>query len=141
MSLRVQAMPREHLPWLTERSGCALTEALRGLEAVDSTGKIHGAVGFDGWLGNAVQMHVALDSPLSLRALVGPAFRYVFETCGKDMALGLVPAHNEKAIRLDTHLGFREVYRLKDGYAPGDDMLLMVMRKIECKWFEEGKAA
>jgi len=130
-------MPRERLSWLAERSGCSVTDALRAIEAVDDKGVIRGAVGFDGWLGNAAQMHVALDSPAALRALLRPAFQYLFDTCGKDIALGLVPAHNERALRFDRHIGFRQIYRLKDAFAPGDDMILMELRKADCKWFSD----
>lgn len=137
MSLVVQAMPRERLPWLVERSGCAFTNTLRGIEAIDSEGRIHGAVGFDGWMGNAAQMHVAIEHPMAVRALLKPSFHYLFNQVGKDVALGLLPAHNERALRFDKHLGFRETYRLKDGAAPGDDMVLLEMRRDECRWLKE----
>lgn len=137
MGLTVQAMPPERLLWLCSRSGCALTPALRGIEAIDDKGIVRGAVGFDAWLGNAAQMHIALDSPIALRALLGPAFRYLFVDCGKDVALGFLPSHNVRALKFDQHIGFREVYRLKDGAAPGDDMVLLELRREECRWLKE----
>ena len=134
MSLRVQAMPVERLSWLTSRSGCAFTNTLRGIEAIDEHGRVHGAIGFDGWMGNAAQMHIALDNPASLRSLLRPAFHYLFNQVGKDVAIGLIPAHNHRSIGLSTSAGFHETYRLKDGAAPGDDMVLLEMRKEDCRW-------
>lgn len=129
MGLTVRAMATDRLPWLCKRSGCTFSPFLRGIEAVTPEGEIKGAVGFDSWMGNAGHMHIALESPSALRVLLRPAARYFFQDCGKDVALGFLPAHNEKALKLDKHIGFREVYRIKDGAAPGDDMVLLELRK------------
>jgi hypothetical protein len=137
MALSVQPMYGERLQWLCERAGCQFTESLRGIEAVDERGVIRGAVGFDGWLGNAAQMHIALESPIALRALLRPAFDYLYDKCGKDIALGMVPAHNHRALDFDKHIGFREAFRLKDGWAPNDDMILLELRRENCKWLKE----
>lgn len=133
----VREMAPDRLPWLCERAGCQLSPGLRGIEAVDGKGAIRGAVGFDGWLGNAAQMHIALESPAALRALLRPAFSYLYGFAGKDIALGVVPSHNHRALRLDTHVGFRVAYRLKDGFAPGDDMILLELRKEDCRYWKE----
>ncbi len=137
MSLRVFSMPPEALGWLCERAGCAWTPNLRAIWAIDKHGKIHGAVGFDGWLGNAAQMHIALENPLALRALIRPAFDVIFNQAGKDIAMAVIPSHNERSLRMVTHAGFRVAYRLKDGWAPGDDMILLEMRREDCQWLEE----
>src|SRR5262249_21180701 len=129
-------MPPDHLPWLTSRSGCALTNILRGIEAIDENGRIHGAVGFDSWMGNAAQMHVAIENPRAIFALRRAAFDYIFNQCGKDIAIGMVPAHNEHALAFDKRLGFKEAYRLKNGAAPGDDMIFLLMRREDCRWLE-----
>ena len=136
MNFTVRPMARERLHWLTDRAGCHLTPTFIALEAVDADGKIHGAVGFDGWLGNAAQMHVAIETPIAIRRLAKEAFRWLFVEWGKEIALGVVPAHNEKALRLDCGIGFRPVYRLKDGWAPGDDVILLELRKTDCRWLD-----
>ena len=133
-SLTVRAAPSEHFAWIRERTQCVVGPDFRAIEAVDAKGRIRGMVGFDGWWGNAAQMHVALDTPTALRALLGPAFDYVFNQCGKSIALGVVPSHNEKALAFDQHIGFREVHRVKDGWAPGDDVVFLELRKENCRW-------
>lgn len=123
-----------HFGWIQSRTQCALSPTFRAIEAVDDEGNIRGMVGFDGWTQNAAQMHVAIESPGALRALLKPSFSYLFGEAGRSIALGLVPSHNETALRFDKHIGFRETYRVKDGWAPGDDMVLLEMRRDECRW-------
>jgi len=134
MSYTVRPMAPDRLHWLIERAGCHRSDSLLALESVDEQGKIHGAVGFDGWLGNAAQMHVAIETPIAIRGLARAAFRWLFVEWGKEIALGTVPAHNEKALRLDCGIGFRPVYRLKDGWAKDDDVIFLELRKQDCRW-------
>lgn len=134
MSFHVQEAPPEHYQWLISRAKCVATPHFRAIEALDGKGEIKGMVGYDGWLGNAAQMHVAFESAIAARALLTPAFDYLFNFAGKEIALGLLPSHSTAALRFDLHIGFREVHRIKDGWAPGDDMVLLEMRKDECRW-------
>ena len=131
--MRVRAASPMEFVWLKDRTECALSPTFRAILAEDNTG-IRGMVGFDGWTANAAQMHVCLESPGALRALLRPAFSYLFHEAGRNIALGLVPSHNDAALRFDKHIGFRETYRVKDGWAPGDDMVLLEMRRDECRW-------
>jgi len=136
VSLQIVSMPEAALPWMTERTGLELTSGLRGIMAVDGKGKIHGAVGFDRWLGNAAHVHIALDNPLVVRSLAPAACAFLFGApCWKEIAIGVIPAHNERSLRLATRvLGFKVVHRFKDGWAPQDDVVLLEMRKEDCKW-------
>jgi hypothetical protein len=130
----VRASAREHHPWLLERIGLVPTPYFRAIEVVDAQGAIRAMAGFDGWSDGSVQMHVAVASPLALRTLVPAAFDFVFVQCGRLVALATVAASNARALKLDAHLGFREVYRVRDGHAPGDDLVLLEMRRDECRW-------
>lgn len=139
MSFHVRESPPLHFAWIRERTGCGVGPNFRALEAVAEDGRIRGMVGFDGWWGNAAQMHVAIESPGALRALLLPAFDYLFNFSGKSIALGVVPAHNKRALRFDKHIGFREVYRVRDGWAAGDDMVFLELRKEDCRWLRPGR--
>jgi hypothetical protein len=130
----VRAAPPEHFDWILSRTGCARTDGFRAIEAVDPDGRIRGMVAFDLWTVNSVQMHLALEAPVVLRSLLRPAFTYVFEESDRGVAIGIVPAHNARALELDKHIGFREAHRIKDGWAPGDDLVVLEMRKHECRW-------
>jgi RimJ/RimL family protein N-acetyltransferase len=135
----VCAAPQEHLKWLAERTQCALTDDFRAIEAVDSSGAIRGMVGYGGWMPNSVQMHIALDTAVAFRALLYPAFDYVFEQAARGVALGVIPACNTRSLALAKHAGFREVYRVREGWAAGSDVVLLEMRREECRWLARTK--
>lgn len=132
--MRVQAAPPLHFAWMTSRSGYCPAWDFRAIEAIDEHGRILGMVGFDRWLGNAVEMHVALDSIAAARALRTPAFDYAFRQGGKGIAIGVVPGHNKKALLLAERLGFRETHRIRDGWAEGDDVVLLELRREDCRF-------
>jgi L-amino acid N-acyltransferase YncA len=93
-----------------------------------------GMVGFDRWTENAAEMHVACSSIGAVRALLRPAFSYLFEETGRRIALGTVSGNNAQALKFDRHLGFREVHRVKDGHSAGVDIVFLEMRREECRW-------
>jgi RimJ/RimL family protein N-acetyltransferase len=134
VSVTVRAAPPEHLSWLASRAHLTLTPALRAREAVDETGRILGMVGFDGWLGNACQVHVALEDPRVLRRLARDGFRIVFEELGYAACMAPVLGTNARSLRMVAGLGFREVHRGKDWIASGVDLVFHEMRREECRW-------
>ena len=58
---------------------------------------------------------------------------YIFNTKGMQTIYGWVPADNEKAVRLNTHMGWSIKAIFDDGYMPGVDFLLMELKKADCK--------
>lgn len=132
----VRQAPPEHYSWLLSRLGCAATPDFRALEAVDEKDVIHGMVGCDYWTLNAVHMHVAVTSGVRGHCLIRPAFEWVFETARRGLALGLIRSDNPKALKLNLHLGFRETHRIREGAAAGVDLVLMEMRREECRWLK-----
>lgn len=119
--------------WLAERTGYHAAADFRSLAAVNSDGRIVGMVGFDGWSPNAVHMHVALDSAIAARHLLRPAFGEAFSG-GRALAIGVVRGSNTRSLALSLHLGFRQVYVMRDGWALGEDVVLLEMRRDECRW-------
>ena len=132
--LTVQAAPPLHFAWMTSRSGYCPAWDFRAIEAIDTHGRICGMVGYDRWQGNSAEMHVALDTFSATRALRVPAFDYLFNQAGKQVAIGLIPAHNAKALRFSQTVGFRELARVRDGWAEGDDVVLLELRKDDCRF-------
>ena len=132
--MRVLGAPREIMPWLSERAGCALTSEARAIVAITDQGTIAGMVGYDLWTENSVWMYIALASSAALRSLVVPGFEYPFVQGKKNLALVMIRSTNQRSYDLCQHLGFREAYRVRDGIQDGEDMVFMVMRKTECRW-------
>jgi L-amino acid N-acyltransferase YncA len=131
--MRVQAAPPKHFPWLTSRTGCVLTEQARAIEALDGRGLIRGMVAYDGWTENSVQAHMAVDTPIVWRSLLGPAFEYPFTECDKGVLIGIIPGHNARSVAMTRSLGFQEAHRVRDGWAKGDDLVVFEMRREECR--------
>lgn len=138
MSWRALATTPEDWHWLIERVGCFLTPAAKGVKVVDGTGTIKAMCMFDRWTKNAAEGHIAVDEPAALRILCREAFPWYFAERG--VLLGNVRASNARALRLDKSLGFSEYCRVKDGVAVGEDLVLLSMRREECRWLKPREA-
>ena len=101
-----------------------------------SEGKLVIAVGLNGFLGKLAQIHIAFERNwhFSPRAMLEEVFRYAFIEMGREMLLGVVNSNNTKAMRWDQHLGFRELYRLPGMHDDGGDVVLLAMKKDECRY-------
>ena len=120
--------------WLVERAGCDITTGFKAIKVVDEKGKIHGMVGYGNWTANAVVLTIALDNPAALREVLKWGFRYPFEQCGRGIALAMVRGKNKRSLSLCNKVGFREVYRVKDGIEVGEDMVMFQMRREDCRY-------
>jgi hypothetical protein len=137
----IRAAPPEHFQYLAERAGVAITPTFKAIEAVDEKGTVHGMFGYDGWTRNAVVMHVALDSPGALRHLLRPAFQYPFNQLGLGIALCAIRGDNERSLKLTEHVGFKRVYTVRDCFGGGVDQMIFEMRREDCRWIQQRKAA
>ena len=137
----VRAAPPEHFRYLNERAGVAITPTFKAIEAIDEKGTVHGMFGYDGWTPNAVVMHVALDTAVALRHLLRPAFGYPFVQLGLGVALCAIRGDNVRSLRLTEHVGFRRVYTIRDCFGVGIDQMIFELRREECRWIEQRKAA
>jgi RimJ/RimL family protein N-acetyltransferase len=140
VTLRVQAAPPEHHPWIAERAGLSLHPGFMALEAVDGE-RILGMVGFDGWLPGAVCLHVAIEHPIALRRLISAAFTSAFAPAprgfGKRAAIATVLSTNKRSLRLVRRLGFRDAYVGRDWSGPGVDFMAFELRREECRFIPE----
>jgi hypothetical protein len=143
----VIVIPRDNREWLV------LTEFLRHRALVMPTpdthcigwvsdGKLVCVVAMQGFLGKVCQMHVAYMPGwhYTPRALLREVFRHAFVTTGREMVLGVVNSKNVKALRMDAHLGFRELYRLHGMHDDGGDLVLLGMIKDDCRYLDEPSA-
>lgn len=135
----VRPMRPENYGWLASRAQLCIGPQFRAIEAVGPDGRVHAACGYDSWTQNAVSMHVALDNPAALRALLGPGFRIPFVEFGKGVVLATVLSTNARSLALVPKLGFREVARLREAWAKGVDLVLFEMRREECRFLGEQK--
>lgn len=137
MGFRVLAVPQSALAWLEERTGAVLTRQARGIAAVDAAGRIRGMVAYDNWTENSAQCHMATETPVAWRTLARPAFAYPFVQAGRGVLIGIIRARNTPSLRMATHLGFEVLQRLKDAGAVGEDLVVLQMRRQDCRWLKE----
>lgn len=136
--MRVAAGHGEAFSWIEERTGCVLTRNARAIEARDDSGRIRGVVAYDNWTENAVQLHMAVDFPAVWRSLIRPGFSYAFEECRKGLLIGVIAADNPRSLKMTKRLGFRETYRIQDGWAAGVDLIVHELRRADCRWLKTG---
>lgn len=132
--MKVTAAELGDMNWLVDATNCALTGGARAIKAVDAVGRIRGMVAYDWWTENAVYAHMAVDTPIAWRALIPACFEYPFVQCGKSVLLALIPAHNTKSWGLAGRFDFRLVHTVRDGWAKGDDLHLLELRREDCRF-------
>jgi hypothetical protein len=82
-----------------------------------------GMVGFDSWAPRTVMAHWYIRFPRCIEPLWAEAVKYIANT-GRKAILGSTPADNDKALRSIRHLGWEELYRVKDGWDEGVDLVI-----------------
>jgi RimJ/RimL family protein N-acetyltransferase len=53
---------------------------------------------------------------------------------GRNILLATIMASNEKSMSLAKRLGFREVFRGRDWFTHGSDLVWLEMRREDCRW-------
>jgi len=133
MSYTVRQASQPEYSWIANKAKIAVGPEFRAICAVDGE-RIVGMVGFDGWTDNLVCVHIALEAPGALRALLKMAFGIAFRQTGRKIVGCTVVSSNDRSTRLVKHLGFREVFRGRNYWADGVDVVWYEMTAEECRW-------
>jgi RimJ/RimL family protein N-acetyltransferase len=104
--------------------------------------KLQICVGFHGFMGKACQIHIAMTPEwhFSPKEMLREVFNYAFRTAGRELLIGVVNSRNAAALRYDLHLGFKELYRIPDMHDDGGDIVIVGMKKEECRWLDKEEA-
>jgi hypothetical protein len=118
-----------------ERTGLALSTTATALGQLDRAGvELQIGVIYESYNGANVWMHVAaLPGTFPMRDFVSRCFSYAFDTLGVQRITGWVAAGNTPSRRLVEHLGFRLEATLQGAEQDGDDALIYVMRREDCR--------
>ena len=129
--------------WVNEQVGIVRCEDTTGIMAIDlDTNTTIGACIMDNWTQNSVQCHFMITNPLVLRhQFLECCYDFMFNSGNIARIYGLVPANNDKAVKLNTHMGFTIKARLEEAFEVGVDYLLMELKRENCKFIEQKKAA
>jgi len=124
-----------------EQDWQAVTKHIPVLRVQDTQGvlawvkeELVGAVILDSWNHSGVSAHFLLRKPFLLRhGFLERCLNFIFNVRKKKYIYAQVASNNEKALKLDKHLGFVEVARMVDGYDDGIDYILMELAKENCR--------
>jgi RimJ/RimL family protein N-acetyltransferase len=129
---------QEEWQWMKDRTALLFCEDTQGIVAYRETGKIAAICIFDTWTPSSVNVHLSIDDPLAIKhGLFTEVAVHGYIRGGKRRFFGLVPANNEKAIRLNKKIGFHEVTRVPDALDDGVDYIVMRLNKEDCKWLPD----
>ena len=90
-------------------------------------------VGYDGYNGASVVMHMAGEPGWIDKAILHAAFDYPFNEMGCNQVLAFVPSGNTSALEIEPRLGFEVVIELQ-GAHPDGSLFVMRMTRDNCKW-------
>lgn len=120
--------------WFKGKTSVIQCEDSIGIVAFDERG-IQAVCIADSFTVDACCVHFAIDNPFAIRAgFFHEVARHLFIVCGRNRIFGVVPANNEKAIKLDIHMGFKEVARIPNAFKEGVDSVVLVMEKETSRW-------
>ncbi len=106
---------------------------------LEKDGVLVGGVLYAGFNGPNIWMHVAgYGGRWVNRAILKAAFRYPFVQLGVSQVWGWVEASNQKARKLDEHLGFQQHAVLTGAAKDGGDVIIYRMTKEECRFLDKG---
>lgn len=98
--------------------------------------ELYGGVIYDLYSGSSICMHNAgFKSNWANRSLLWLVFAYPFLQLNCKIVIARVPSTNAQALKLNEHLGFKELCRIPDA-VPDGDIVIMVMRREECRWLQ-----
>ena len=143
MNIVFEPLTSEMWPEVQNEIKCIPMADTRGVVALESsTGQIVAAGVADTFSHTGCQVHMWIKNPMVLRhGWLEEIFNYIFNTCNRSVIIGLVPGDNAKALKLNKHVGYEEVYRIKDGFNVGVDYVIMEMRREDCRWINLEEAA
>ena len=136
----IVATPREALwAFINARLGIPWSSDFRALGLVKSD-CLCAVVAYNGFTGRACFMHSAIDDSVAVdRTFVRAVFDYPFNECNVQTIIALVSSENTRALKLDKHVGFKEVSRLPGAGMDGHDLVILTMNRNECRWLKHGK--
>jgi len=128
--------------WLNQRVSVSYSDDFRAIGWVEK-GVLKAVVGYTDTNGKTAQIHVAADGKNWMRReFLWFTFYYPFVQLKLNWLIGVVNATNAKALKMDTNIGFEEFTRIPDGYADGEDLILLRLHREHPrvqKWLSLGE--
>ena len=106
------------------------------ISRVTRDGQFLGGTIYTGYNGAVIWGHFAGVEGWMSPELVWVSFDYPFMQLGVNQILCTVSSHNTKAINLVKRLGYKQLYKIKDGVPNGGELIIFSMSKANCKWLK-----
>ena len=129
----------EEWAWVKRVVRAIICEDSQGIVAYDAeNGQIRGVCVADSFGIDSCNVHIGIERPFKqLKQFLAEISRHLFCVCGRERIFGLVPGDNDRALRFDRKIGFKEVARVPNGYGTGIDYIILGMEKAECPWLPQ----
>ncbi len=113
-------------------------EFIQGMQGIglERDGELVAGILYEGYNFQSIWGHVAAEpgSRWLNKAFLTFCCNYAFKTCGVQMVLGYMEASNTHALRFAKHLGFKEESRITEAAPDGGDILILKMRREDCRY-------
>jgi hypothetical protein len=126
----IRAASPSEIAFICAKLPIPYSQAMRGVRNAGAM------VIYDGWTPNSVQCHIFSSGPRFIldKVFVREVFTYPFIQCDKGILYTVTPESSRESLSLSKALGFREVFRQKDGWEVGVDMVVKEMRRNDCRY-------
>jgi hypothetical protein len=136
---KIRAGTIDEISHICEKIGFVRYDRSNAVLIEDEVGGIGAMAIYDRWTHTAVEMHAYSKSA---KYVLNPdfchaMFEYPFVQQNKMLAFAVTPCDNKDSIALARFLGFREVYRIRDGWDSGTDMVIQEIRREHCRFLEK----
>ena len=125
--------------WVYEPLGGAVNESSSAIGWINTEGKLVSAVAIEGWNGVNAYCHQRHEGTPASRKFWFAVVDWAFNELGCKRLTGPVAGSNEKAIKLNEHIGFEHEATLKCAAYDGSDLHLMVLWRENCRMLDWGK--
>ena len=105
----------------------------------EKDGKLIAVVGYNSFIPNSCQIHVATTDVYWLnKELLFAIFDYPFNKLEVKVIIAPIYKGNVKSLNLCRKLGFEQVADIPYGHPEGD-LIVVTMKRNQCKWLQQGE--
>lgn len=123
--------------WFKERTHVIRCEDTQGIVAMRGHDILAVCV-FDSFTVDGCSVHFAIENPMVIRRGFFSEIAYhAYVVCGRKRMFGLVPDNNERALKLDKNIGFKEIARVPNAISEGVGYIVMELLKEDCRFLPQ----
>ena len=106
----------------------------------EKDGKLIAVVGYNNFLPNSCQMHIASTDVLwATKDFLFAVFDYPFNKLEVKVIIAPICKGNVKPLNMCRKLGFEQVADIPYGH-PDGDLIVVAMKRNQCKWLQQGES-